>query len=71
MKEGTFVRLLVNEERGHGDVIEKLLKHAERLECLVAFAKVSAMDGLLKPLCKALERGMDARFAIGLDFKYE
>ncbi|HEJ1143814.1 TPA: phospholipase D family protein [Pseudomonas aeruginosa] len=68
MKEGTSVRLLVNEERGHGDVIEKLLKQAECLECLVAFAKVSAMDELLKPLRKALERGMDARFAIGLDF---
>jgi HKD family nuclease len=68
MKEGKAVRLLVNEERGHGDVIETLLKQAKRLECLVAFAKVSALDGLLKPLRKALERGMDARFAIGLDF---
>lgn len=68
MKEGKEVRLLVNEERGHGDVIEKLLKQAERLECLVAFAKESGLNGLLKPLRKALERGMEARFAIGLDF---
>lgn len=68
MKEGKFVRLLVNEEGGHGDVIEKLLKRAERLECLVAFAKASALNGLLKPLRKALERGMNARFAVGLDF---
>jgi HKD family nuclease len=68
MKDGKAVRLLVNEERGHGDVIEKLLKRAERLECLVAFAKASALNGLLKPLRKALERGIDARFAVGLDF---
>ena len=56
MKDGKAVKLLLNEaERGHGDVIEKLLKQAERLECLVAFAKASALNRLLKPLHKALE----------------
>ncbi|MBV59855.1 MAG: NgoFVII family restriction endonuclease [Nevskiales bacterium] len=69
MKDGKAVKLLLNEaERGHGDVIEKLLKQAERLECLVAFAKASALNRLLKPLHKALEGGLEARFAIGLDF---
>lgn len=68
MKDGKSVRLLVNKEHGHGDVIEKLLNQAERLECLVAFAKDSAMHSLLKPLRKALQRGLVARFAIGLDF---
>ena len=56
------------EEHGHGHVVEKLLKRAERLECLVAFAKTSALGDLLKPLRKALESGLKARFAIGLDF---
>ena len=68
MKDETAVQLLVNEERGHGDKLVKLLKQAERLECLVAFAKASALNGLLKSLRKALERGLEARFAIGLDF---
>lgn len=68
MKEGTSVQLLVNEDRGHGDVIEKLLKETEQLECLVAFAKVSGLGELLKSLREALERGIDARFAIGLNF---
>lgn len=56
MKDETAVQLLVNEERGHGDKLVKLLKQAERLECLVAFAKASALNGLLKSLRKALER---------------
>lgn len=68
MKDGTAVQLLVNEERGHGDKLVKLLKQAKRLECLVAFAKASGMKGLLKPLREALERGLEARFAVGLDF---
>lgn len=68
MNNRNAVRLLVNEESGHGDVIENLLKQAKRLECLVAFAKASALDDLFKPLGGALERGMEARFAVGLDF---
>ena len=69
MQDGKAVQLLLNgEEHGHGHVVEKLLKRAERLECLVAFAKISAIGDLLKPLRKALEGGLKARFAIGLDF---
>jgi HKD family nuclease len=71
MKHGKIVRLLVNEKSSHSshrDVIENLLKQAERLECVVAFAKESALNGLFEPLRMALERGMEARFAIGLDF---
>lgn len=69
MQDGKAVQLLLNEEEhGHGHVVEKLLKRAERLECLVAFAKTSALGDLLKPLRKALESGLKARFAIGLDF---
>ena len=41
MQNGKAVQLLLNgEEHGHGHVVEKLLKRAERLECLVAFAKI-------------------------------
>ena len=69
MQDGKAVQLLLNEEEHrHGHVVEKLLKRAERLECLVAFAKTSALGDLLKPLRKALESGLKARFAIGLDF---
>lgn len=68
MKDGTSARLLVNGQRDHVDVIGKLLEKATRMECLVAFAKISAMNGLLTSLREALERGMVARFAIGLDF---
>lgn len=68
MNQGTSVRLLVNEDYGHGDVIGKMLKKAERLECMVAFAKASALHALINPLRRALESGLDARFAIGLDF---
>lgn len=63
------VHLLLNgEERGHGHVVEKLLKQAKRLECLVAFAKASAVSDLSKSLEKALEKGLKCRIAIGLDF---
>lgn len=68
MKNTKRVRLLLNEDRDHGDVLGRLLKSAERLECLVAFAKMSALNELLQPLRKALARGLHARFAVGLDF---
>jgi len=69
MQDREAVQLLLNgEKHGHGHMVEKLLKRTERLECLVAFAKTSALGGFLKPLRKALERGLKARFAIGLDF---
>jgi HKD family nuclease len=69
MRDGKAVQLLLNgEDHGHGHVVEKLLKRAERLECLVAFVKTSALGDLLTPLRKALERGLRARFAVSLDF---
>nr|WP_311529694.1 phospholipase D family protein [uncultured Ralstonia sp.] len=69
MKDEKAVQLLLNEEhQDHGQVVTKLLKRAKRLECLVAFAKTSALNGMMKELERALIRGLKARFAIGLDF---
>lgn len=69
MRDEKAVDLLLNEERrDHGQVVAKLLKRAKRMECLVAFAKASALNGLIAELEKELVRGLRARFAIGLDF---
>jgi HKD family nuclease len=69
MKDLLESRLLVNDDkRDHGKTIKKLLKGAERLECMVAFASASALKALEPQLQRALERGLQARFAVGLDF---
>ncbi len=69
MKNEKAIQLLLNEERqDHGQVVTQLLKRADRLECLVAFAKTSALDDMMEELERALIRGLKARFAIGLDF---
>ncbi|MEQ7992695.1 phospholipase D-like domain-containing protein [Xanthomonas hortorum] len=63
------VELVVNGTQvAHVDALLDLLERAEHLDCMVAFAKSSALKSLLKPLTKALERGMTARFAVGLSF---
>lgn len=62
-------RLLINEDEvGHGDAIAKLLTKAKQLECMIAFAKLSGFKSILLDLKKALTSGLEARFAIGLDF---
>lgn len=69
MKKRQAVELLLNgEKRDHGQVIAGLLKKAERLECMAAFAKTSAFQGVLEALQASLAHGLEARFAIGLDF---
>lgn len=66
---GESVRLVLNgEQRTHGDAVVNLLRRAHHFECMVAFAKGSALPELLAPLEQALNRGMTARFAIGLSF---
>ncbi|ELF6204795.1 TPA: phospholipase D family protein [Pseudomonas putida] len=66
---GNSAKLVLNgERRAHGDVVLDSLRHAHHFECLVAFAKSSALPDLLAPLEQALNRGMTARFAIGLSF---
>lgn len=61
------LKLLLNDDSAtHGDEIVGLIQHAEHLECMVAFAKYSAKETLLKPLEGAVARGMTARIAIGL-----
>lgn len=66
---GNSIELLLNEDqRVHGNALVGLLKRAQQLECMVAFAKESALLDLLGPLEKALARGMKARFAVGLSF---
>ncbi|QLF92059.1 NgoFVII family restriction endonuclease [Pseudomonas sp. ABC1] len=63
------VQLVVNgEQHAHGDAVVELLGYAHHFECMVAFAKGSALATLLKPLEQALARGMTARVAVGLSF---
>ncbi|VWC78692.1 hypothetical protein BLA39750_01038 [Burkholderia lata] len=63
------VQLVLNgEQSGHADALLALIGRARHLDCLVAFAKGSALKLILKTLEKSLSRGMTARFAIGLSF---
>lgn len=52
----------------HANALLAPLKRAQHLDCMVAFAKASALKAFLPPLKKALARGMTARFAVGLSF---
>lgn len=66
---GERIQLVLNgQQRAHGDAVVELLRHAHHLECMVAFAKGSVLATLLEPLEDALDRGMSARFAVGLSF---
>ncbi|THD07133.1 phospholipase D family protein [Metallibacterium scheffleri] len=62
------VELLVNSVgHEHADVVIDLLKRADRMHCMVAFAKKSA-PYMLDTLKDRLKKGLIARMAIGLDF---
>lgn len=50
----------------HADALLAKLERAQHLDCMVAFAKSSALKDFLPSLRKALARGMTARFAVGL-----
>jgi HKD family nuclease len=66
---GASVRLVLNgEQRTHADAVLELVRRAHHFECMVAFAKGSALPELLVPLEQALDRGMTARIAVGLSF---
>ena len=66
---GSKVQLVLNgEQTGHADALLASLKRARHVDCLVAFAKGSALKLMLKAVKKSLYRGMTARFAIGLSF---
>ncbi|HMO74513.1 MAG TPA: phospholipase D family protein [Sphingopyxis sp.] len=67
-KAQPFQLLLNDDSHDHKAEIVELFENAQRLECLVAFAKHSVWADLKKPLEEALERGMRARFAVGLNF---
>ncbi len=63
------VQLLLNDERRyHGKILAKLLPGTKHLECMVAFAKTSGLRLIHMELDKGLETGLNARFAVGLDF---
>ena len=69
MKHSSVIQLLLNEESlDHAQIVTKLLKRAIRLECLVAFAKMSPLNDMIEEMKGALSRGLEARFAIGLSF---
>ena len=63
------VQLLLNDEQlDHSKILAELLRETEHLECMVAFAKTSGLQLILKELKEGLRKGLSARFAIGLDF---
>jgi HKD family nuclease len=66
----TQVKLILNDaaNSNHGVHMSKLLQHAKRLDCMVAFAKLSGLKAIKGQIVVALENGLDARIAIGLSF---
>ncbi|AVT12585.1 phospholipase D-like domain-containing protein [Paracidovorax avenae] len=60
--------ILNGKATNHSNALLAPLKRAKHLDCMVAFAKTSALKEFLPPLKKALARGMTARFAVGLSF---
>lgn len=66
---GSKFQLVLNgEQTGHADALLASMRRARHLDCMVAFAKSSALKLMLKVLEESLGRGMTARFAIGLSF---
>lgn len=66
---GSKIQLVLNGAQStHADALRASIGPAQHLDCMVAFAKGSALDLMLEPLKKSLARGMTARFAIGLSF---
>ncbi|AYZ61829.1 NgoFVII family restriction endonuclease [Burkholderia multivorans] len=65
---GHRVRLLFNAESSHGDELADLFSRASRFDCMVAFANLSGLMHIVSALEAALSNGMEARFAVGLDF---
>jgi HKD family nuclease len=55
-------------QSNHTLSISKLFKGATHLDCLVAFANTKGLDEICEPLINALDKGMCARFVVGLDF---
>lgn len=66
---GLKIKLVHNgEPAGHAGALLALIGRARHLDCIVAFAKGSALKLMLEALKQSLDRGMTARFAIGLSF---
>lgn len=68
MKTGYLVDLILNQKVTHEEALKKSLRKAEKLDCVVAFAKCSGLEPILKHLQSALKKGLEARFAVGLSF---
>jgi HKD family nuclease len=66
--DATRVKLLLNETPDHSVVLKSSLSSARRFLCMVAFARQSGLNVILKELKTALGAGLQARFVIGLDF---
>jgi HKD family nuclease len=63
------VKLIFNsEEHSHREDISKMLRGAKQLDCMVPFAKTSGLDLVIKSLTSSLKNGLNARFAISMDF---
>lgn len=66
---GPDLQLVLNgEQTGHADALLASFVQAHHLDCLVAFAKGSALKPMFQTLKESLVRGMTARFAVGLSF---
>lgn len=65
---GHSARLLFNSESGHGDELVELFSRATRFDCMVAFANSYGLAHIIGGLEAALTNGLEARFAVGLDF---
>ena len=66
--KGNSELILNGKTTHHANALLVPLKRAQHLDCMVAFAKASALEAFLPALKKALARGMTARFAVGLSF---
>jgi HKD family nuclease len=60
--------LNVEDDHCHAATLKSHLRLAERLDCMVAFAKSSGLKMILDDMEAALEKGLEARFVVGLDF---
>jgi HKD family nuclease len=69
MSERQEVQWVFNSQTdSHGKYLATALKGATRLDCMVAFAKMTGLRPLMKQLKSCLKRGLVVRFAVSRDF---
>lgn len=69
MRKKQSVQLVFNSEKNsHEQALTELLQGADRIDCVVAFAKVSGFNLIKSSLIASLKNGLKARFSVSLDF---